>query len=117
MSDRKDARTYWEAVERERDRIDVPYPYVTSRELPVRRIAGGVTSQVDRATAARLIVDQTHILATPEDVERYHQQEEEQRRVIAAAEERNLRNRVFVPAAMQPQYIPADAKEPGKVKK
>lgn len=107
---RVDTQSYHAAVREAAEQMSEDFPYVTSRNLPVRRMRGGVTSQVTREIAARLIVDQTHTLATAEEVERYHAQEQEQRQLIAETERRNMQNRVLFAPGLQPQFVPAEPK-------
>jgi hypothetical protein len=114
---RVDPQSYHAAVQEALEQITEEFPYVTSRNLPVRRMRGGVTSQVTREIAARLIVDQTHTLATAEEVERYQAQEQEQRQLIAETERRNMQNRVLLAPGLQPQFVPAAPPEPKAGKK
>ncbi|MBX9601249.1 MAG: hypothetical protein K2X35_09600 [Bryobacteraceae bacterium] len=107
---RVDVRSYHAEVRQQMEAIADPYPFVTSRAVALRRMPGGVTSQVDRETAARLLVEQTHTLATEEEVERYHAQCAEQRQRIQETEQRLMSYRMFLPTAA-PMATPVKKKE------
>ncbi|MDE2103012.1 MAG: hypothetical protein KGL39_37555 [Patescibacteria group bacterium] len=66
-----DVKAFWGAVKETASRLPDECYYVVSLEKPSRGITGGTICHVTRECAARLLVEETHRLAEPAEVQKY----------------------------------------------
>lgn len=77
---------------------------LTSIDKPFQGLRGGVTMQVGKRSAAKLIVDGTHRLATKDEGKEYWADQEDRRKKGKEAEEvARVRRMLFPPAAPDPK--------------
>jgi hypothetical protein len=101
---RRTMHEYWADVRAQREAITEPYVFVAT--LPARHgAAGGVLVEVAREDAAKLLVDKTHRLATPDEVAKYRAEEEAMRQANLR-QERERRMLVMLQPEAQPAVTP-----------
>lgn len=111
-----DMKRFWQQVRAQVDQISEEWPLVISVEDDVRMIKGGTIVEVSRERAAKLIVEKSHRLCTPEEAEEHRRKEDQLRKI--ALDEQQARRAIshllpqMVPAAAAPLPLPtAEAKK------
>ena len=66
-----DVKAFWGAVKETASRLTEDCYYVISLDKPSRGVTGGTICHVTRESAARLLVEETHRLAEPAEVQKY----------------------------------------------
>jgi hypothetical protein len=102
-----DIKRYWHLVAEQRAKLPSEV-WLTSIERPLEGITGGATCAVTREIAARRLVEQSHRIATEEEIQKFHADQREREQLCAQLEFRRQREKGGVTVSVTPEQVGLD---------